>query len=95
MSSLDRLPARASFGSKAIGRRRVVAINGCGDTGSVLHSKGPIGAIRITTTIAKVSNSTKDIGTGRTTTTATGRIMIAGEGTEIMMTESMSITIRR
>jgi len=31
----------------------------------------------------------------RTTTTATGKIMIAGEGMEIMMTEGMSITSRR
>ena len=43
----------------------------------VLHLKGRTGVIRTMTTTGKAGKCTKDIGTMRTTTTATGEITIA------------------
>ena len=92
MKSRDRLRAWATFGSRDIGNPWVTVTGGCGDTGSVLHLKVPTGRIRITTTIAKGGCCTKDIGTARTTTTATGGI--GGEGIRNMMIMVMNITTR-
>jgi hypothetical protein len=83
MKSLGRLPALASFGWKDIGRQLGAITGGSGDTGSVLRLKAHTGPIRITTTIAKAGNCTKDIGTARTTTATTGA------------TTGMSTTTRR
>ena len=96
MRSRDRLRARASFGSRDIGSRKVIAIDGCGDTGSGLRMKARTGRIHTTTTIAKAGCSTRDIGTARTTTTTTGKIMTVDEGAgTTMMIAGTSITIRR
>ena len=57
--------------------------------------KGHTGRIRITTTIAKAGNITKDIGTTRTTTTAIGATMIMGGGMVITTTMGMSTTTDR
>jgi hypothetical protein len=62
-----------------IGSQLVTTTGGSGDAGTVLPLKGHTGAIRIMTTIAKAGECMRDIGTMRTTTTATGEttIMIA------------------
>ena len=78
MRSLDRLQAQPSFGSRAIGHRRVTITSGSGDIGSIPRLKGHAGRIRTTTTIAKAGSRTEDIGTTRTTTTAIGATMIKG-----------------
>ena len=91
MKSLDRLPAPASFGWKDIGRLLGATTDGSGDAGSVLRLKEPTGPIRITTTIAKAGNCTKDIGTARTTTATTGATM----GMVITMTTGMSTVTKR
>jgi len=57
--------------------------------------KGPTGRIRITTTIAKAGNGTKDIGTTRTTTTAIGATMIVGGGMVNTTIMGMSTTTNR
>ena len=63
----------------AIGNPLVTITGGSGDAGTVLHLKGHTGVIRIMTTTAKGGECTRDIGTMRTTTMATGEttIMIA------------------
>ena len=53
-----------------------------------LPLKGHTGRIRITTTIAKAGNCTKDIGTTRNTTTAIGGTMIVGGSMVTTMTMS-------
>src|ERR1700732_1336697 len=76
MRSMDRLQVRASSGWKAIGNQLVTITGGSGGAGNVLHLKGHTGVIRVTTTIAKAGKSTRDIGTVRITTTATGETMV-------------------
>ena len=91
MKSLGLLPARALFGSRDIGNPWVTVTDGYGDAGIVLHMLARIGRIRITTIIAKAGSCTKDIGTAKTTTTTTGRTIIASEGMGTMMIMGMSI----
>jgi hypothetical protein len=55
-----------------IGNQLVTITGGSGDAGTVLRIKGHTGVIRITTTIAKAGECTRDIGTMRTTTMAIG-----------------------
>jgi hypothetical protein len=76
MKSPDRLPTRASFGSKDIGGRWVTITSGFGDIGSVRLLKVHTGRTRTTTIMAKAGSGMKDIGTVRTTTTAIGGTMI-------------------
>ena len=76
MRSMDRLQVRASSGWKDIGNQLVTITGGSGGAGNVLHLKGHTGVIRTTTTIAKAGKSTRDIGTMRITTTATGETMV-------------------
>jgi hypothetical protein len=54
----------------------VIITSGFGDVGTVLPMKGHTGAIRITITTGKAGKCTRDIGTMRTTITATGETMI-------------------
>jgi hypothetical protein len=95
MRSLGPLLVRASFGSKDIGPRRATVTSGSEDIGSALRLKGHTGRIRTTTTIEKVGNGTKDIGTTRTMTAAIGATMIAGGGMVITTTTGMSTTTNR
>ncbi len=62
-----------------IGSQLVTTTGGSGDAGTVLHLKGHTGVIRTMTTTGKAGECMRDIGTMRTTTTATGEttIMIA------------------
>ena len=62
-----------------IGNQLVTITGGSGDAGTALRMQGHTGVIRITTTIAKAGKCTRDIGTMRITTMATGEttIMIA------------------
>ena len=76
MRSMDRLRVRTSSGWKDIGNQLGDVTGGSGDAGTVLHMKGHTGVIRITTTIAKAGKCTRDIGTMRITTMATGETMI-------------------
>ena len=80
MKNLGFLPTRDSFGSKDIGDQWATITSGCGDIGSVLRLQGHTGRIRITTTIRKAGNGTKDTGTTRTTTMTIGETMIVGGG---------------
>ena len=80
MKNLGFLPTRDSFGSKDIGDRQVTITSGSRDIGSVLLLKGHTGRIRITTTIRKAGNGTKDTGTTRITTMTIGETMIVGGG---------------
>jgi hypothetical protein len=89
MKSPDRLPTRASFGSKDIGDRWVTITTGFGEIGSVLPLKGHTGHIRTTTTIGKAGTGTKGIGTTRTTTMAIGGTMIVGGGIVITTIKGM------
>ena len=76
MRSMDRLQVQASSGWKDIGNPLVTITGGFGDAGTALLMKGPTGLIRIMTTTAKAGKCTRDIGTMRTTTMATGETMI-------------------
>src|ERR1700730_9315365 len=76
MRSMDRLRVRASSGWMDIGNQSVNVTGGSGDAGTLLHMKGHTGVIRIMTTTAKAGKCTRDIGTMRTTTMATGEAMI-------------------
>src|ERR1700730_8906836 len=76
MRSMDRLQVQASSGWMDIGNQLVNVTGGSGDAGTVLHMKGHTGVIRIMTTTAKAGKCTRDIGTMRTTTMATGETMI-------------------
>src|ERR1700730_2991540 len=94
MRSMDRLQVQASSGWMDIGNQLVTITGGSGDTGTVLHMKGHIGVIRITTITTKAGKCTRDIGTMRTTTTATGETMIMIATimiTTIMITTTMTI----
>jgi hypothetical protein len=93
MKSLGRLPAPASFGWRDIGCQLVAITSGSAVTGTVLRLKEHTGPIRITITIAKAGNCTKDIGTTRTTTATIGATMIMGM--VIMATTGMSTTTKR
>jgi hypothetical protein len=73
---MGRLQVRASSGWKAIGNQLVTITGGSRGAGNVLLLKGHTGVIRITTTIAKAGKSTRDTGTVRITTTATGGTMV-------------------
>jgi hypothetical protein len=90
MKSLGRLPAPASFGWRDIGCQLVAITSGSAVTGTVLRLKEHTGPIRITITIAKAGNCTKDIGT---TTATIGATMIMGM--VIMATTGMSTTTKR
>jgi hypothetical protein len=59
-----------------IGNQLVNVTGGSGDAGTVLHMKGHTGVTRTMTTTEKVGKCTRDIGTMRTTTMATGETMI-------------------
>src|ERR1700730_11414492 len=72
MRSMDRPQIQTSSGSMDIGNQLVTITGGSGDAGTVLRIKGHTGVIRITTTIAKAGECTRDIGTMRTTTMAIG-----------------------
>ena len=76
MRSMDRLQVQTSSGWMDIGNQLVTITGGSGDAGTVLLMKEHTGVIRITTTIAKAGKYTRDIGTMRTTTMATGDTMI-------------------
>ena len=79
MKSMDQLQVQVSSGWMDTGNQLVTTTGGCEDAGSVLHLKGHTGVIRIMTTTGKAGKCTRDTGTMRTTTTATGEttIMIA------------------
>ena len=79
MRSMDRLQARPSSGWMDIGNQLAIITGGSGDAGNVLPTKGHTGVIRTMTTTGKAGECMRDIGTMRTTTTATGEttIMIA------------------
>jgi hypothetical protein len=76
MRSVDRLQVQALPGWKDIGNQSVTNIGGSADAGSGLHLKGHTGVIRIMTTTERAGKCTRDIGTTRITTTATGETMI-------------------
>src|SRR6202171_4919439 len=76
MRSMDRLQVQTSSGWMDIGNQLVTVTGGSGDAGTVLHMKGHTGVIRIMTTTAKAGKCTRDIGTMKTTTTATRETMI-------------------
>jgi hypothetical protein len=76
MKSMDRVQVQTSSGWMDIGNRLVTITGGSGGAGTVLHMKGHTGVIRITTTIAKAGECTRDIGTMRITTMAIGETMI-------------------
>jgi hypothetical protein len=63
--------------------------------GNIRRFKGHTGRIRITTTIAKVGNCMRGIGTTRPTTTAIGAIMTAGGRMVVTTTVGMSTTTNR
>jgi len=88
MRSMDRLRVRASSGWMDIGNQSVTTTGGSGDAGTGLHMKGHTGVIRIMTTTAKAGKCTRDIGTMRTTTMATGETMIMIA--TIMITRTMT-----
>jgi hypothetical protein len=69
-----------------IGNPLVTITGGSRDAGSGLPMQEPTGAIRTMTTIAKAGECTKDIGTMRTTTTATVETMIVTATIMIMTT---------
>lgn len=94
MKSPGLLLTRDSFGSKDTGDRWVTITSGRGDIGSIPRLKGPTGHIRITTTIAKAGNGTKDAGTTRITTTAIGAIMIV-HGSMVITTTKVKTTTKR
>jgi hypothetical protein len=79
MKSMDQLQVQVSSGWMDIGNQLVTTTGGSGDAGSVLHLKGHTGVIRTMTTTEKAGKCTRDTGTMRTTTMATGEttIMIA------------------
>ena len=70
----------------------VVIISGCGDAGIVRRLKGLNGAIRTMTTTRKAGKCTKDIGTMKTTITATGETMIVITNATMATTMIMTIT---
>jgi hypothetical protein len=72
---MDRLQLQTSSGWMDIGNQLVTITGGSGGTGTGLHTKGRTGAIRTMTTIGKAGKCTRDIGTMKTTTTATGETM--------------------
>ena len=76
MRSMDQLQVQTSSGWMDIGNQLVTITGGSGDAGTALRMKGHTGVIRITTTIAKAGKCTRDIGTMRITTMATGETMI-------------------
>src|ERR1700730_3640042 len=88
MRSMDRLLVQTSSGLMDIGNQWVTITGGCGDAGTGLHMKGRTGVIRIMTTTAKAGKCTRDIGTMRTTTMATGETMIMIA--TIMITRTMT-----
>src|ERR1700693_3541998 len=86
MKSMDRVQVQISSGWMDIGNALVTITGGSGDAGSGLPMREPTGAIRTMTTIAKAGECTKDIGTMRTTTTATVETMIVTTTIMIMTT---------
>jgi len=82
---MDRVQVQTSSGWMDIGNPLVTITGGSRDAGNVLPMKGPTGAIRTMTTIAKAGECTRDIGTMRTTTTATGESMIVTTTIMIMI----------
>ena len=76
MRSMDRLQVQTSSGWMDIGNQLVTTTGGSGDAGTGLHMKGHTGVIRTMTTTEKAGKCTRDIGTMRTTTMATGETMI-------------------
>ena len=62
-----------------IGNQSATITDGSADAGTALHTKGHTGVIRIMTTTEKAGACTRDIGTMKITTMATGEttIMIA------------------
>jgi hypothetical protein len=73
---MGRLQVQTSSGWMDIGNPLVTITGGYWDAGTVLPMKGLTGVIRITTTIAKAGECTRDIGTVRITTMAAGETMI-------------------
>ena len=59
-----------------IGNRLGTITDGSGDAGTVLHMTGHTGVIRIMTTTEKAGECTRDTGTVRITTVATGDTII-------------------
>ena len=95
MKNLGFLPTRDSFGSKDIGDQWATITSGCGDIGSVLRLQGHTGRIRITTTIRKAGNGTKDTGTTKIMTTAIGAPTIMGVAIVITTTTTMETATNR
>jgi hypothetical protein len=88
MRSMDLHQVRTSSGWKDIGNQLVTITGGSGDAGTVLHTKGHTGVIRIMTTTAKAGKCTRDIGTMRIMTVVTGETMIMIA--TIMITRTMT-----
>jgi hypothetical protein len=72
-----------------------IVTSGSGGIGSVLSWRAHTGHTHITITIAKAGKCTKDIGTAKTTPTATGEIMIVGKGMVIAKTAGTTATTDR
>jgi hypothetical protein len=75
-----------------IGNQLVNVTGGSRDAGTVLHMKGRTGVTRTMTTTEKVGKCTRDTGTMRTTTMATGETMIMIATIMIAIIATIAIT---
>jgi hypothetical protein len=95
MRRRDRPPTQGSFGSRGIGDRWDTITSGFEATGNIHLLRGRIGRIHTTITIAKAGNTTKVIGTTRTTTTGIGVTGIMGGVIAITTTMTTIVRIKR